>query len=66
MYWKKQTGTVTQQSAVKVVWDANETIGHIPNGLTRVVAAEITEHPRDTAERKLTLRGGIEVLLQVL
>ena len=66
MYWKKQTGTVPQQSAVKVVWDANETIGHIPNGLTRVIEAEMAEHPCDAAERKLTLGGRIEVPLQVL
>ena len=70
MYWKKQTDTVT---AIKVVGDVNETIGLIPDGLSKLVApalkkeivlsveAEVTGYPRDAAERKWTLGGGIEV-----
>ena len=53
--------------------DANETIGHTPEGLSKVVTralkkeielsveAEVTGHRRDAAERKWTLGGGIEV-----
>ena len=60
-------------TAVKVVGDANETVGHLPDGLSKVVAptlkkeivlsveAEVTEHPKDTAEGKWTLSGGIKV-----
>ena len=60
-------------TAIKVAGDANETIGHIPDGLSKVVApalkkeivlsveAEVTGHPRDAAEGKWTLGGGIEV-----
>ena len=56
-------------AAMKVVGDANETIGHIPHGLSKVVApalekeivlsvdAEATGHPRDAAEGKWTLGG---------
>ena len=70
MYWKKQTDTVT---AVKVVGDIKETIGHIPDGLSKVVPpalkkeivlsveAEVTGHPCDAAEGKWTLGGGIQV-----
>ena len=47
---------------IKVVGDANETIGHIPDGLSKVVApalkkeivlsieAEVTRHHRDAVE----------------
>ena len=64
MYWKKRTDT-----AIKIVGDVNETIGRIPDGLSKVVApalkkeivlsveAEVTEHPRDAAEGKWTLGG---------
>ena len=57
-------------TTIKVVGDANETIRHIPDGLSRVVAsppkkeivlsveAEVTGHPRDAAEGKWTLAGG--------
>ena len=60
-------------TAIKVVGDTNETIRHIPDGLSKVVAqalkkeivlsveAEVTGHPRDEAEGKWTLGGGIEV-----
>ena len=49
--------------AIKVVGDANETIGH---GLSEEeiklsVDAEIDGDPRDAAERKWTLGGGIKV-----
>ena len=49
---------------IQVLGDANETIGHILDGLSKVVApalkkeivlsveAEVTGHPRDAAERK--------------
>ena len=59
--------------AIKVVGDANEAIGHVPDGLSDVVApvlkkeivlsveTEVTGHPRDAAEAKWTLGGGIEV-----
>ena len=59
--------------AIKVVGDTNEAIGHILDGLSKVVApalkkeimlsveAEVTGHPRDAAEIKWTLTGGIEV-----
>ena len=59
-------------TAIKVVGDANETIGHIPDGLSKVVApalkkeivlsveAEVTGHHRDAAKGKLTLGCGIE------
>ena len=51
-------------TAIKVIGDSHETIGHIPNGLSKVVAlaltkeivlsveAEVTGHPRDAAEGK--------------
>ena len=60
-------------TTIKVVRDANEIIGHIPDGLSKVVApalkkeielsvaAEVTGHLRDAAEEKWTLGGGIEV-----
>ena len=60
-------------TAIKVVGDVNETIGHIPDGLSKVVApalrkeivlsveAELTGHTRDTTEGKWTLGCGIEV-----
>ena len=60
-------------TAVKVVGDANETVGHLPDGLSKVVAptlkkeivlsveAEVTGHPKDAAEGKWTLSGGIKV-----
>ena len=59
--------------AIKVVGDVNETIGHIPDGLSKLAApalkkeilllvgAEVTRHPRDAAEGQLTLGDGIEV-----
>ena len=59
--------------AIKIVGDANETIGNIRDGLSKVVAralkkeivlsveAEVTGYPRDEAEGKWTLGGGIEV-----
>ena len=61
-------------TTIKVVRDANEIIGHIPDGLSKVVApalkkeielsvaAEVTGHLRDAAEEKWTLGGGIKVL----
>ena len=60
-------------TAIKVVGDANETIGHIPDGLSKVVApalkkeivlsveAKVTGHPRNAAEGKWKLGSGIEV-----
>ena len=60
-------------TAIKVVGNANETVGDIPDGLSKVVApalkkeivlsveAEVTGHSRDAAEGKWTLGGGIEV-----
>ena len=60
-------------TAIKVVGDAIETIGHIPDGLSKVVPpalkkeivpsveVEVTGHPRDVAEGKWTLGDGIEV-----
>ena len=51
-------------TAIEVVRDANETIGQIPDGLSKVVAptlkkeialsveAEVTGHLRDAAEEK--------------
>ena len=60
-------------TTIKVVGDANETVGHIPDGLSKVVApvlkkeivlsveAEVAGHPRDAAKGKWTLGGGIEV-----
>ena len=60
-------------TAIKVVGDANETMGLVPDGLSKLVApvlkkeivlsveAEVTGYPRDAAEGKLTLGGGIEV-----
>ena len=61
-------------TAIEVVGDANETIGHIPYGLlSKVVVqalkkeivlsveAEVTGYPGDTAEGKWTLGGGTEV-----
>ena len=60
-------------TAIKVVGDANETIGLVPDWLSKLVApalkkeivlsveAEVTGYPRDAAEGKLTLGGGIEV-----
>ena len=60
-------------AAIMVVGDANETIGHIPDGLSKVFApalkkeivlsvrAEVTGHLRDAGEGKWTLGGGIEV-----
>ena len=59
-------------TAVKVVGDANEAIGHIPDGLFKVVAPalkresvlsvefEVTGHPR-AAKGKWTIGSGIEV-----
>ena len=59
-------------TAIKVVGDTNETIRHIPDGLSKVVAsalkkeivlsveAEVTGHPRHAAEGKWTLGGGIK------
>ena len=54
--------------------DANETIGHVPDGLSKAGApalkkeialsleTEVTGHPRDAAERKWKLKeSGIEV-----
>ena len=61
------------KTAIKVVGETNETIGHIPDGLFKVVVlalkweivlsdeAEVTGHPRDAAEGKWTLGDGIEV-----
>ena len=55
------------------VGDANETIGHLRDRLSKVVApalkkeivlsaeTEVIGHPRDAAEGKWTLGGGIEV-----
>ena len=55
------------------VGDANETIGHLLDRLSKVVApalkkeivlsaeTEVIGHPRDAAEGKWTLGGGIEV-----
>ena len=60
-------------TAIKAVGDANETIGHVPDGLSKVGApalkkeivlsfeAEVTGHPRDAAEGKWALGDGIEV-----
>ena len=48
MYWKKQTDTVTQQSGV--VGDANEIIGRIPDGLSKVVVPAL--------KKKSCMRGG--------
>ena len=60
-------------TAIKVVGDTNATIGHIPDGLSKVVApalkneivlsveAEVTGHPHDEAEGKWRLGGRIEV-----
>ena len=46
-------------TAIKVVGDANETNGHITDGLSKKkkkialsVEAEVTEHPRDAADGK--------------
>ena len=60
-------------TAIKVVGDANETIGHIPEWLSKVVAlastekkimlsveAEVTGHPRNAAEGKWTLGAVIK------
>ena len=59
--------------AIKVDGDVNETIGHIPDGLSKVAApalkkeivlsvgADATRHARDAAEGQLKLGGGIEV-----
>ena len=72
MYWKKQNRH--SNTAIKVVKDANETIGHIPGRLSKVIASalkkeivlsvepEVTGHPRNAAEGKWTLRSGTEVL----
>ena len=61
-------------TAIEIVGDANETAEHIPDGLSKVIAPaaekeivlsvkfEVASHPHDTAEGKLTLGGGIEVL----
>ena len=60
-------------TAIKFAADANETTGHIPDGLSKVIApalkkemvlwveAEVTVHPRDAAVGKWTLGGGIQV-----
>ena len=60
-------------TAIKVVGDANETIGHIPDALSKLVApaikkeimltveAEVTGYSSDTAEIKWTLGDRIEV-----
>ena len=60
-------------ATIKVVGDVNETIGHIPDGLSKVVApalkneivlsvkADVTGHPHDAAGGKWTLGGKIEV-----
>ena len=60
-------------TVIKIVGDANETTGNVPDGLFKVVAtalkkeivlsveAELNGHPRDAAEEKWTLGGGIEV-----
>ena len=64
---------VHSNTAIRVAGDANLTIGHIPDRLSKVVAparkkeimlsveAEVTGHLRDTTEGKWTLGGGIEV-----
>ena len=71
MYSKKTNWQ--SNTAIKVVGDANETTGHIPDGIPKVVApalkkeivlsdeAEVTGYPRDAAEGKWSLGGGIEV-----
>ena len=53
---------------MKVVGNANEIIGHKPDGLSKVVApglkeeimlsveAEVNGHPRDAAKRKMDVR----------
>ena len=46
-------------TAIKVVGGTNETIGYMPDGLSTVVAPALKK-PRDAAERKWTLGGGIE------
>ena len=63
----------TNRHTNTAIKDANETMGHIPDGLSKVVApalkkeivlsvdAEVTGHPRDAAEGKWTLGGRIEV-----
>ena len=60
-------------TTIKVVGYANETVGHIPDGLTKLTApalnkeivlsieAEVTEHLRHAAEGKWTLGGRVEV-----
>ena len=60
-------------TAIKVVGDANETIGYIPDALSKLVApalekeimlsveAEVTGHSPLAAEVKWTLGGRIEV-----
>ena len=71
MYWKKTNWH--SNTAIKVVGDANETTGHIPDEIPKVVApalkkeivlsveAEVTGYPRDAAEGKWTLGCGIKV-----
>ena len=60
-------------TAIKVVEDNNETIGDIPDGLSKVVApalkkeivlsveAQVTGHPHDVAEGKWMSGGRIKV-----
>ena len=57
-------------TTIKVVGDANETIGWwlskvvapaLKNEIVLSVEAEVIGHPRDAAEGKWTLGGGIEV-----
>ena len=60
-------------ATIKVVGDVNETIGHIPDVLSKVAApalkkeivlsvgADVTRQPLDAAEGQLMLAGGIEV-----
>ena len=69
----KKLKCVYSNTAIKVAREANETIGHMSDGLSKVVApalkkeiilsveAEVTGHLRDAAEGKWTLGGGIEV-----